>query len=216
MPNEMTFQQEGDYIVCYIDGVEVSRAKKAADGTSTAEVIDIINDQIKANPTLSGTEPDLTGLEVSGDKYAVPAQIPVVANPTLAGTEADLTGLEVDGVKYAVPQGGSEVHLYGHFISAKPSATSIVNFVIYSNNNVSFTSSTAKQWLKDNGFSVILDNSYVASGFSTTGNVIIGVGVAGSYIEISSEYINNSNALVHDTQNYISFSSLTDTIIQIF
>lgn len=72
MPNEMTFQQEGDYIVCYIDGVEVSRAKKAADGTSTAEVIDIINDQIKANPTLSGTEPNLEGLEVSGDKYAVP------------------------------------------------------------------------------------------------------------------------------------------------
>lgn len=72
MPNEMTFQQEGDYIVCYIDGVEVSRAKKAADGTSTAEVIDIINDQIKANPTLAGTEPNLEGLEVGDNKYAVP------------------------------------------------------------------------------------------------------------------------------------------------
>ena len=38
MPN-MTFQEEGDYIVCYIDNVEVSRAKKAADGTSTADVM---------------------------------------------------------------------------------------------------------------------------------------------------------------------------------
>lgn len=71
MPN-MTFQEEGDYIVCYIDNVEVSRAKKTADGTSTAEVIDIINDQIKANPTLSGTEPNLTGLQTGDTKYAVP------------------------------------------------------------------------------------------------------------------------------------------------
>ncbi len=72
MPNQMTFAEVDGYIVCYINGIEVSRAKKAADGTSTAEVIDIINDQIKANPTLEGTEPDLEGLEVSGDKYAVP------------------------------------------------------------------------------------------------------------------------------------------------
>ena len=72
MPNQMTFAEVDGYIVCYINGVEVSRAKKAADGTSTAEVIDIINDQIKANPTLEGTEPNLEGLKVSGDKYAVP------------------------------------------------------------------------------------------------------------------------------------------------
>ena len=71
MPN-MTFQEEDGYIVCYIDGKEVSRSKKAADGTSTAEVIDIINEQIKANPTLVGTETALTGLQVGDTKYAVP------------------------------------------------------------------------------------------------------------------------------------------------
>ena len=70
--NQMTFKEENGYIVCYINGKEVSRAKKASAGASTQDVIDIINDQIKANPDLSGTEPNLEGLEVSGDKYAVP------------------------------------------------------------------------------------------------------------------------------------------------
>lgn len=70
--NQMTFKEEDGYIVCYINGKEVSRAKKASAGASTQDVIDIINDQIKANPDLSGTEPDLTGVEFSGDKYAVP------------------------------------------------------------------------------------------------------------------------------------------------
>ena len=70
--NQMTFKEEDGYIVCYINGKEVSRAKKASAGASTQDVIDIINDQIKANPELSGTEPNLEGLEVSGDKYAVP------------------------------------------------------------------------------------------------------------------------------------------------
>ena len=70
--NQMTFKEEDGYIVCYINGKEVSRAKKSSAGASTQDVIDIINDQIKANPDLSGTEPDLTGVEFSGDKYAVP------------------------------------------------------------------------------------------------------------------------------------------------
>ena len=69
--NQMTFKEEDGYIVCYINGKEVSRAKKSSAGASTQDVIDIINDQIKANPDLSGTEPNLEGLEVSGDKYAV-------------------------------------------------------------------------------------------------------------------------------------------------
>ena len=86
---------------------------------------------VVANPTLAGTEDDLTGLQVGDTKYKVPSgttqeqanwnesdtnspayiknkpSIPdaVVANPTLAGTEADLTGLQVGSTKYAIPTG---------------------------------------------------------------------------------------------------------------
>ena len=55
---------------------------------------------VVANPTLSGSEPDLSGLEVDGVAYKVSD---VVANPTLSGSEPDLSGLEVDGVAYAIP-----------------------------------------------------------------------------------------------------------------
>ena len=113
MPNQMTFAEVDGYIVCYINGVEVSRAKKAADGTSTAEVIDIINDQIKANPTLEGTEPDLEGLEVSGDKYAVPSGgsslmsdiVDANGNPRFVegeGTPRERTGYNVSYCKWSL------------------------------------------------------------------------------------------------------------------
>ena len=67
--NSMIFKKEGDYVVCYINGKEVNRSKISNTGSSEEEIIDVINDQIKANPTLVGTEPNLEGLEVSGDKY---------------------------------------------------------------------------------------------------------------------------------------------------
>ena len=59
---------------------------------------------VTANPTLGGSEANLTGLEVSGTKYKVPTGTTVNANPTLAGTEASLAGLEVNGTKYKVPE----------------------------------------------------------------------------------------------------------------
>ena len=59
---------------------------------------------VVANPTLAGTESNLTGLEVQGVKYKVEVPSGVEANPTLVGTEAALTGLEVDGTKYKVEQ----------------------------------------------------------------------------------------------------------------
>lgn len=63
--NSMTFQKEGDYVVCYINGKEVNRSKLANTGSSEEEIIDVIDDQIKANPTLEGDEPDLEGLKAS-------------------------------------------------------------------------------------------------------------------------------------------------------
>ena len=64
--------------------------------------------EVIANPTLVGTEPDLTGLQVGDDKYKVPDPgTTVVANPTLAGTEADLVGLQVGDTKYKISAGGT-------------------------------------------------------------------------------------------------------------
>ena len=51
--NSMTFQKEGDYVVCYINGKEVNRSKLANTDSSEEEIIDVINDQIKANPELA-------------------------------------------------------------------------------------------------------------------------------------------------------------------
>lgn len=101
--NQMTFKEENGYIVCYINGKEVSRAKKASAGASTQDVIDIINDQIKANPDLSGTEPDLTGVEFSGDKYAIPEDTTYTAGNGITITEeniinADVKVLEVSNI----------------------------------------------------------------------------------------------------------------------
>ena len=72
-------------------------------------------DTVTANPTLSGTEPLLTGLEIGDDKYKVPDE--VNANPTLSGTEPLLTGLQVGSDVYKAPD---QVTLYG---SNPPSST---------------------------------------------------------------------------------------------
>ena len=77
---------------------------KEAGGTGGTTVI--------ANPTLSGTETDLEGIQIGGTKYKIPeggSGTNVVANPTLAGTEAELTGLQVGDTKYKIPSGGSAV-----------------------------------------------------------------------------------------------------------
>ena len=153
-------------------------------------------------------------LEALKNKYPDAVDL-VEANPTLEGGEDSLSSVLINGTKFAVG-GGSEVHLYGHYISAKQNANSNINLVIYNNDNTAFTSATLKSWLNTNGFSVTSNNSYVASGYYTTGEVVIGLGVSGSSIEISTEFINSSNVLAHDIKNFTSFSSLTDTIIQIF
>ena len=86
---------------------------------------------VTANPTLAGTEPLLTGLQIGDDKYKAPAQTkiytaiagtepvfkgiqigedgiykvpdPAEANPPLFGTEPLLTGLKIGNDRYKVP-----------------------------------------------------------------------------------------------------------------
>ena len=65
-------------------------------------------DTVTANPTLSGTEPLLTGLQIGDDVYKAPDEVD--ANPTLSGTEPLLTGLQVGSDVYKAPD---QVTLYG-------------------------------------------------------------------------------------------------------
>ncbi|MBQ9416778.1 MAG: hypothetical protein IJU20_08080 [Clostridia bacterium] len=65
--------------------------------------IEALQTGVTANPTLSGNEAELTGLQVGDTKYKMPEGSEVVANPTLAGTETQLAGIQVDGTKYKMP-----------------------------------------------------------------------------------------------------------------
>ena len=114
-------------------GIYNDRVFANGEGLSTSNQISLTNQlkNVVANPTLAGTEADLTGLEIAGTKYKMPTELPtitgsdtgkvlkvnvsgnpewsadvgtvVVANPTLDGTETALTGLEVAGTKYQLP-----------------------------------------------------------------------------------------------------------------
>ena len=143
-----------------------------------------------ANPTLSGDEAPLDGLEVDGTKYKV-------------------------GGSGSSGSGGSEVHLYEHHIYTKSQATSYVLFVIYSNDNIPFTPDKIKQWLVDNNFTASY-RYYPASGYFITGEVIIGIGVSGQFFETKTINVNESNVLSTDIKNTTSFYALSDDIIQIF
>ena len=112
--------------------------------------------------------------------------------------------------------GGSEVHLYGHYISATAGSNSNINLAIYSNSNIPFKTDTLKKWIQDNGFSVASDKSYLASGYYLNGRIVIGVGVRSSMLEVLYMYVNDSNTLAKSKSEYYGFDSVTDTVTQIF
>ena len=88
-----------------------------------------VDTSVVANPTLAGTEDELSGLEINGTKYKVSGEN-VVANPTLAGTEAELNGLEVGSTKYKVRKGTT---IYKHTlnnIQSTPFARSLDVFTL--------------------------------------------------------------------------------------
>lgn len=68
----MTFEVENGITKAKIDGVYMGGGKAAQVEASEEQIKDVIEDTIKANPEMAGDEPNLEGLEVSGDKYAVP------------------------------------------------------------------------------------------------------------------------------------------------
>ena len=101
--------------------------------------------EVIANPTTTGTEEDLTALQVGDDKYLIPAGTEVIANPTMVGTEEDLTGLQVGDTKYKVGGGGGK--LYRHTIRFGQSGLGGAGFcctTLYSKSSTAFTDSTLK------------------------------------------------------------------------
>ena len=65
--------------------------------------------EVIPNPEMEGDEPDLTGIEIDGDKYKIPEGTAVEANPELSGGESNLSGLQIGDTKYVVPQGTNVV-----------------------------------------------------------------------------------------------------------
>lgn len=81
--------------------------------------------EVIANPTMSGSEANLTGLEVDGTKYKVPEQVnsdwnansgpaqilnkpdiqTIVPNQMFNGNDIELRGLKIDRVSYKIPFG---------------------------------------------------------------------------------------------------------------
>ena len=119
--------------------------KKAGSGGGGTEVV--------ANPTLAGTEDDLSGLQVGDTKYKVAT---VGANPTLAGTEAELEGLEIDGTKYKVGGGGGIPTL-------ETGTTNLANldygvYIVPSGANLQYRSSGSSFSVTPGGILAIHDN----------------------------------------------------------
>lgn len=68
----MTFEVENGLTKAKIDGIYMGGGKAAQVEASEEQIKDVVEDTVKANPEMTGEEPNLEGLELSGDKYAVP------------------------------------------------------------------------------------------------------------------------------------------------
>ena len=160
--------------------------------------------EVVANPTLAGTETDLTGLEVAGTKYKVPSGggTEVIANPSLAGNESDLTGLEVAGTKYKVPTGGSGgTQLYLHNMATSGSAITRSKVSVISIDNSSYTTLS----------SIGADDKILRA---YKGEPPIGITIVGYFIKNTSEILRivyNETTFIAENTN-VSYDGYTDTV----
>ena len=128
------------------------------------DVTDYIEGQVKANPTLAGTEASLEGLQVGDTKYKVEQPINVVANPSPAGT-TELTGIQIGTTKYKINSGKQ---LYQHNIKLDADYCYIY-IVIISDRSTAYTKNDLSQYLMDNNIDSINSalnsvNGYYARG----------------------------------------------------
>lgn len=133
----------------------------------------------------------------------------VIANPTLSGNEATLNGLEIDGTKYKVGgSGGSEVHLYMHSILGGQNE----RFILYTNDNTPFTTSTVKEYIYNNISRISITGTYDDNNYEYFWHSL---GVSGSSRSISKiGFYNNNGVLSKYSQHEFILSS--DKVTQIF
>ena len=118
--------------------------------------------KVSANPTLAGTEADLTGLQVGDTKYKIPEGTEVIANPTLSGTEADLEGIQIDGTKYKVSGGAKK---YMHILSVLMAGSYGYTVSFVTSDNTPITSSNWETYWSQH--TELLNENFICSGFSS-------------------------------------------------
>lgn len=128
---------------------------------SQAAVTTAINASVKANPALTGSEAELSALEVGGTKYKIPqgsTGTEVEANPSASAT-GTLSKIKVDGVVYSVPQSGGSsssgietVKVNGEALTVSSKA---VNIPVVSDTNAGVISSE----MKNIAFTVFVDDA---------------------------------------------------------
>lgn len=128
---------------------------------SQAAVTTAINARVKANPALTGSEAELSALEVGGTKYKVPqgnTGTEVEANPSASAT-GTLSKIKVDGVVYSVPQSGGSsssgietVKVNGEALTVSSKA---VNIPVVSDTKAGVISSA----MKNIAFTVFVDDA---------------------------------------------------------
>ena len=97
--------------------------------------------EVVANPTLAGTEGDLTGLQVGDTKYKVPDE--VVANPTPGVDDTALTGLQVGDTKY-------KIKYYKHIVTIlSNNEYDSAKIELLCVNNTPFTTTTFMSYMQD-------------------------------------------------------------------
>ena len=144
--NSMTFQKDGDYIICYINGKEMGRAKMASIGISEEDIEQMIeaNPEGEATATLNKIKLFNTIYALSGGTtYTAGANIQISEEGVISATDTTYTagtGITItDGV---ISASGGSTHLYEHDIRIKCSASGEygeIMFKIFNNVSTPYT-----------------------------------------------------------------------------
>ena len=191
-PNTISIPDKTGTMALTSDIATAVSGKADASTTYTKTEVDTLlsaKSTVVANPTLAGTESDLTGLEVNGVKYAVPS-----------GSGG----------------GGSEVHLYHHCVFVSMSGISF-RINIYNSNTTSFVYNTLLSYIREDCYCPDSSSFISASGGFTTNNVTYGIiGVGGGFKQIQCAYIDGNGTRQYTTISSSANVYFTDTVTQIF
>lgn len=215
--NNMTFQQDGDYMVAYINGKEVARVKiaKAGGGVTPEEL-----DEKLADYQLKLTAGDnITIEQVEGELVisATGGELPIASSETLGGVKVG-SGLSIDGEGVLSTSGGSTPHLYRHRIQLNITIPQYGYDVILSPSRITIdiydTTSTAYTQLKiPNGYCSFMEM------YQSSDKTIFRQ--SEFYIDTTQSYVNHPWYKLTETGTVMqmvltAFSIFSDTVTQIF